>query len=89
MAVGVVSELQLLLKFKYLQFVAKNGSLNIFDVSITAPPTLPTMPPPDENNDGSAGDNFDRSHWSSCSESSGKLLYILLYSRLSPFLLQH
>ncbi|VIO94203.1 Uncharacterized protein BM_BM4483 [Brugia malayi] len=51
-------------------FIATNGSLNILDVPVVVPPPLPTVPPPGNNDDEGAGDNFNRSRWSSCTESS-------------------
>ncbi|VDK61231.1 unnamed protein product [Onchocerca ochengi] len=50
-------------------FVATNGSLNILDVPIAESTPYPVVPA-SRDNDESAGDNFGRSHWSSCTESS-------------------
>ncbi|VBB25652.1 unnamed protein product [Acanthocheilonema viteae] len=50
-------------------FVTTNGSLNIY-APVTVPPPHPTVPPPGDNDDEGAGDNFGRSRWSSCTESS-------------------
>ncbi|CAG9536854.1 unnamed protein product [Cercopithifilaria johnstoni] len=51
-------------------FITTNGSLNILDAPVTVPPPHPTVPPPGDNDDEGAGDNFGRSRWSSCTESS-------------------
>ncbi|VDO24725.1 unnamed protein product [Onchocerca flexuosa] len=50
-------------------FVAINGSLNILDVPIAESAPYPIVPA-SRNNDESADDNFGRSHWSSCTDSS-------------------
>ncbi|KAM3719262.1 F-BAR domain only protein [Dirofilaria immitis] len=51
-------------------FVATNGSLNMLDVPMAVPQSHPTILTLGDNDNGSAGDNFGRSHWSSCTESS-------------------
>lgn len=65
-----------------LQFVSTNGSVNVLDMPVDVPPPVPLMPPPEDiDTEGPDESNLDRSRWSSCTDSSGKLC-LIVFTRL-------